>query len=170
MSDGSEWVNIARETISEQRDIPLQLQSRLRNAFTAEIIASGYDPDRLLHEDPREGQISITFPKRDDGKPCMRIHRHGSMSYDGQPESQMYNNFIATKVENPNPDFSETPFLTMRRQGLVRVAFGNGYNARNDTTIIANSVDDLKTAVASLITNPLIRRELERDTASLQRE
>lgn len=168
MSDGSEWVKIARETRSEQQEIPLQLQSRLRNALTAELITAGFTIEPI-HEDPKEGRIEITFPRREDGKPCVRIQRHSSMSYDGNPESSRYNQFIADKTENANLDFSDTAFGLMRKAGQVSVSNAGGYYARNDTTITANSVDDLKAAVASLITNPLIRRELERDGPNLER-
>lgn len=169
MSDGSEWVQIARDTMTEERSIPLQLQSRLRNAFTVELINSGINVEPL-HEDPKEGKISITFPTRDDGKPCMRIQLHDSTNNPHSSESRAFGQFIANKTENPNADYSQTKFLEMRESGSVRVSNAGGYHGRNDTTIIANSVSDLKAAVAGMITNPLIRRELERDVPSMKRE
>lgn len=149
MTDGSEWLRMAREVHSEQHTIPPRTQSRLANALQVELLTRY---PQLMQED----KISISFPKTRDGKPAIRIKLVDSASQD---DKRAMDNFIAENLEHYTTP-SGAKFMAMADEGRVRKSYSGGYHGRCDTTISANCVDDLTEAVAAMITHPMISREL----------
>ena len=146
VSDGSNWVEVVRGTLESELVIPPLTQSKLKNALLAEILVAN---PKLLD---REEQINITFPKTKEGRPCIQINL---MDTSSNEDKHAFMNFIANKTEGYGDAFNK-----LVRAGTVTIENASGYFGRCNTTISARSVDDLVSAVASMVSNPIIRNSL----------
>lgn len=145
--DGSRWVDMVKNVLVDDRVLPITVQKRIKHALQAEILTRSQRPELIEI-------IDISFPITDGGKPAVRISIKNNELEDNK---RFMDNFIAEKTEH----YTAEEFLLLKEEGKVNVSwsFPNGYHARCDTTITAESTQSLIEAVGSMITNPTIKAE-----------
>jgi hypothetical protein len=149
--DGSSWVDMVTGVLKEDRALPLNIQKRIANALKAEIVTRSQRPELL-------DAITISFPETKSGKPAVRIALQHPESLD---KLDFLDNFIAETTEH----YTATAFRKLVESGKVRVSRNDypiGYHARCDSTIIAESTQDLIDAVTTMISNPSVKAEFSK--------